>query len=135
LINVGLAATATDNCPGELTLQVMVFGDEDDEEQTGDGNHAPDAKDIALNTLRLRSERKGDGDGRVYLIVVKATDVAGNVGFCCSTVVVPHDQSEASLSSVQSQAAAAHAFCQANAGMPPPGYFIIGDGPIIGPKQ
>jgi hypothetical protein len=135
LINVGLAATATDNCPGALTIQVMVFGDEDDEEQTGDGNHSPDAKDIALTTLRLRSERKGDGDGRVYLIVVKATDAAGNVGFCCSTVVVPHDQSEASLASVEAQAAAAQAFCQANAGMPPPGYFVIGDGPIIGPKQ
>jgi hypothetical protein len=113
----------------------MVFGDEDDEELTGDGNHSPDAKNIALNTLRLRSERKGDGDGRVYLIVVKATDVVGNVGFCCSTVVVPHDQSEASLASVQAQAAAAQAFCQANAGTPPPGYFVIGDGPIIGPKQ
>jgi hypothetical protein len=135
LINVGLAATATDNCPGALTIQVMVFGDEDDEELTGDGNHSPDAKNIAVNTLRLRSERKGDGDGRVYLIVIKATDVAGNVGFCCSTVVVPHDQSEASFASVQAQAAAAHAFCQANAGTPPPGYFVIGDGPIIGPKQ
>ena len=135
MINVGLSGSATDNCPGPLTITVEVFGDEDDESPTGDGNHSPDAKSIAVGTLRLRSERKGDADGRVYLIVVKATDMAGNVGVCCTTVVVPHDQKAASLASVQAQAAAAKAFCQANGGAPPPGYFVIGDGPVIGPKQ
>jgi hypothetical protein len=113
----------------------MVFGDEDDEAATGDGNHSPDAKNIVLQSLRLRSERKGDGDGRVYLIVVKATDASGNVGFCCSTVIVTHDRSAASVASVQAQAAAAQAFCGANGGAPPPGFFVIGDGPVIGPKQ
>jgi hypothetical protein len=135
LINAGLASVATDNCPGPLTIQVMVFGDEDDEGATGDGNHSPDAKNIGLQSLRLRSERKGDGDGRVYLIVVKATDAAGNVGFCCSTVIVAHDQSAASVASVQAQAVAAQAFCGANGGAPPPGFFVIGDGAIMGPKQ
>lgn len=135
LINVGLTGSATDNCSGALSIQVTVFGDEDDEEATGDGTHSPDAKNIALNTLRLRSERKGDADGRVYLIVVKATDAAGNVGTCCRTVVVAHDQSPRSLAEVQAQAQSAQAFCQANGGAPPPGYFIIGDGPVVGPKQ
>ena len=36
---------------------------------------------------------------------------------------------------VDAQAAAAKAFCEANNGAAPPGYFVIGDGPIIGPKQ
>jgi hypothetical protein len=36
---------------------------------------------------------------------------------------------------VDAQAAAARAFCEANNGAAPPGYFVIGDGPIIGPKQ
>ena len=122
-----------DNVPVRLR-QVLVFGDEDDEMPTGDGNHSPDAKNIGIGTLRLRSERRGDADGRVYLIVVRVTDAAGNVTNVCTTVVVTHDQSSASIASVNAQAAAAKAFFMAN-GVPPPGYFVIGDGPIIGPKQ
>jgi hypothetical protein len=133
LVNVGLSASATDNCPG-TTISVAVFGDENDEEGTGDGTFSPDAKDIALGTLRLRSERKGDGDGRVYLIIVTATDAAGNVSRCCRTVTVTLDQSKASIASVAAQAAAARAYCEQN-GTAPPGYFVIGDGPVVGAKQ
>jgi hypothetical protein len=135
LINVGLSGSAADNCTANPTIQVLVYGDEDDETPTGDGVHAPDARSIALNTLRLRAERIGGGDGRVYLIVVKATDAAGNWSYCCRTVVVPRDQTQASLAIVQTQAAAAEAFCQANNSAAPPGYFVIGDGSVIGPKQ
>jgi hypothetical protein len=41
----------------------------------------------------------------------------------------------ANIESVQAQAAAAKAFADANNGTPPAGYFVIGDGPIIGNKQ
>ena len=133
--NVGLVATATDNCPGALPIVVQVFGNEDDEMQTGDGNFSPDANDIAPGTLRLRAERRGDGAGRVYLIVVKATDTAGNVGYVCLTVAVPHQPNPRGLAAVNALAAAAKAFCDAHNGAPPPGYFVIGDGPIVGPKQ
>jgi hypothetical protein len=135
LVNVGLSASVKDVCDLNPIAKVLVFGNEDDEEATGDGNFSPDAKNIALSTLRLRSERKGDGGGRVYLVVVKATDASGNVGFDCGTVVVTHDQSASSIASVNAQAAAANAFCLANKGTAPPGYFVIGDGPIVGPKQ
>src|SRR4029077_6649492 len=77
LVNVGLNATSTDNC-GSPVISVKVFGNEDDEMDTGDGNFSPDAKNIAPLTLRLRSERQGRGDGRVYLIVVTATDGDAN---------------------------------------------------------
>jgi hypothetical protein len=135
LVNVGLSVSAADACDANLTITVMVFGDEDDEEPTGDGTHSPDAKDIAPGTLRVRSERKGDADGRVYLIVVKATDDAGKVRVACCTVVVPKSQSQADVNAVNAQAAAARSHCLANNGAPPPGYFVIGDGPIIGPRQ
>ena len=132
--NVGLAASATDNCDSNLTLVVKVYGDENDEEPVGDGNFSPDANNIAVGTLRLRSERKGNGDGRVYLVVVTATDSSGNVGRSARTVTVSLGQGAADLQRVANQAAAAKAYFDAN-GVPPPGYFVIGDGPVIGPKQ
>lgn len=135
LINVGLAVTKTDNCSSNLNVQVLVYGDEDDLGAGDDGNFSPDAKNIAPGTLRLRSERSGTANGRVYLIVVKVTDAAGNVGFNCSTVVVPTGQSQSEINNVNAQAAAARAFCLANNGAAPSGYFVVGDGPVVGPKQ
>jgi len=93
----------------------------------GDGNSSPDAVDIAVGSLQLRGERKGNGDGRVYLIIPETTDSSGNRGFGCCTVVVPHSNAAAAQQSVQAQAAAARAFCRATAGTPPASYFVVGD--------
>jgi len=134
LVNVGLSSTAVDQCEGVLPVTVNVFADEDDN-GTGDGNSSPDAADIGVGSLQLRAERQGTGDGRVYLIITEATDSSGNRGFGCCTVGVPHSNAAAALQSVQSQAAAARAFCQANAGTPPPDYFVVGDATAQGPKQ
>ena len=136
LVNVGLTASATDNGGGPVTITVAVFGDEDDQTPTANNVlHSPDAKDIDLNTLRLRGERVEANDGRVYLIVVTATDNLGNVTRNYHAVVVPKNNKQASIDSANAQGAAAVAFAQANGGTPPAGYFVIGDGPIIGPKQ
>lgn len=134
LVNVGFTATATDNCPGPIAINVQVFSDES-ENAKGDGHFSPDAKNIAPGTLRLRSERFGDDNGRVYLIVTTATDTSGNKGHSCATVLVPHDQSAASIASANAQGAAAKAFCEANSGGVPPGFVLIGIGPVDGPKQ
>jgi len=137
LINVGLNATATDNSGTPVQIQVAVFGDEDDETPTKQNIlHSPDAKDIGPdNTLRLRAERVEANDGRVYLIIVTATDTSGNVSRSYHTVVVPKSNKQANIDSVNAQAAAAVSYAQTHNGAPPPGYFVIGDGPIIGPKQ
>jgi hypothetical protein len=132
LENVGLVTSAVDVCSGTLPVTTTVFGDEDDEEVSGDGNHSPDAKQDPA--LRLRSERQGNSDGRVYLILSTAMDSSGNVGHDCCSVVVPHSRSSADMASVEAQAAAAKAFCEANAAAPVD-YFVVGDGPVIGPKQ
>ncbi len=134
LVNVGLDAVVSDACDPAPTIEVLVFGDEEDEEPTGDATHSPDAKDIGLGTLRLRSERKPDADGRVYLIVVKATDASGNVGFDCCTVVVPRNRSEAAMDDVLAQASDAEIY-YLTYGTAPPGYYVLGDGPIVGPFQ
>ena len=135
LLNVGLNVTATDNCPETITIGVEVFSDEGDEAPTGDGNFSPDAKNIAPNSLRLRKERNGGLDGRVYLIVTTATDTSGNTAHCCSTVVVAHDQSSPSIASVNAQAAAARAYCELHDGAAPADFVQVGVGPVRGPKQ
>jgi uncharacterized repeat protein (TIGR01451 family) len=137
LVNVGLGATATDGaCPAPSNFVVQVFGNEDDETPTApDTIFSPDAKDIAVSTLRLREERVDTGNGRVYLVVVKATDTAGGTGFATLTVVVPLSSSAAYILSVNTQAAAAKAYSDGHQGASPPGFFVIGDGPIIGSKQ
>lgn len=134
LVNVGLSASASDNSGGPVTISVAVFSDEDDLTSES-GDFSPDAKNIAPGTLRLRSERAGSGDGRAYLIVVTATDPSNNVSRACLTVVVPKSQSQSAISSVNAQAAAAQAYCETHNGAPPPGYFVVGDGPVVGPKQ
>jgi len=137
LINVGLSATTSDGaCPAPAVSSVQVWGDEDDQTPTsGSEVFSPDAKDFGLGTLRLRAERVDSLDGRVYLIVVRATDTGGATGFGTATVVVPVNASPSASSSVAAQAASAKAYAEANNGNPPPGYFVIGDGPTIGNKQ
>lgn len=59
----------------------------------GDGDTSPDAMaGPAGNSVRLRAERSGTGDGRVYVVSYTASD--GNGGTCSGTVrvAVPHDQ-------------------------------------------
>jgi hypothetical protein len=139
LYDVGLVATVTDACDTAAAVtSVVVYCDEDDETPTGDGTHSPDARDHGVGTLRLRAERMGDSDGRVYLIVVGATDASGNVGYHCCTVVVPHSLSSDSVQHVLAQAVAARDACMLRGdGGPPAGFVPCGEAgaPVIGPNQ
>ena len=128
MVDVGLSVIESDICDPSPVVTVAVYSDEDDEDPTGDGDHTPDATEIGLETLQLRAERKGDGDGRVYLILATVQDECGNESYTCNTVTVSHDRSAASKSSVAAQAAAAEAQCLLT-GDPPADFFTVGDGP------
>jgi hypothetical protein len=132
LIDVGLVATAEDACFGPLAVTIDVTSDEDDLERRSSGRHSPDAKQDP--DLRLRSERAGRQDGRVYLIRGTAVDDVGLSGHDCCTVSVTRDQSAASIANVTGQANAAEAVCDATAA-PPADFLAVGDGPVRGPKQ
>jgi hypothetical protein len=131
--NVGLAFSATDNSGDPVALQIKVFSNEDDVFDGGESFSA-DAKDIAAGTLRLRSERSTIGSGRVYLILIVATDSSNNVSTKCLSVVVSKSQNQSDINAVNQLAAAAGAICEST-GAAPAGYFVVGDGPTIGPWQ
>src|SRR5262249_53419991 len=79
---------------------------------------------IGSATLQLRSQRQGNGTGRVYLIVAMASNSAGTSFDVCS-VVVPHDNSPASIQAVQQQAAAAETYFQKFQAVPA-GFVLLG---------
>jgi hypothetical protein len=60
---------------------------------TGDGNTEPDIEIIDAHHVRLRAERSGTGNGRVYTITITCKDSAQNVSKTTTVVVVPKSQS------------------------------------------
>ncbi|MFN0136844.1 MAG: choice-of-anchor tandem repeat NxxGxxAF-containing protein [Phycisphaerae bacterium] len=134
LVNVGLCVSVRDQCDSGLPATITVFSDEDDEEPTNPGIHSPDAKNVAAGTLRLRSERIGSENGRVYLIVVSATDSAGNEASSSCAVIVPKSRSVFAIWQALQQALCAQVYFELT-GSPPPGFVPVGDGAVIGPKQ
>jgi len=80
--------------PNGDPVAITVTGITQDEslKTRGDDNTCPDAIGVGKRTARLRVERAGTGDGRVYHVSFAAED--GQGGQCTGTVTVcvPHDQ-------------------------------------------
>jgi hypothetical protein len=95
---VGLTLAVSDNCTpaAAIAVAVNVTSDERPEVDTqGDGNFSPDAvvTGSGVNRLvRLRAERMGGEDGRVYLIRITATDQYNNTSLKVVRVDVPKYQ-------------------------------------------
>jgi hypothetical protein len=85
---------ATDPDGEAVTTTITGVTQDEAVDGLGDGDTAPDAAvGTSSNSVYLRAERSGPGDGRVYRIAYTATDEAG--GTCSGVVTVggPHDQS------------------------------------------
>jgi hypothetical protein len=82
--------TSTDNC-AVVSCELTVTSDEA-VNGWGDGNTSPDWVIVDDHHVKLRAERSGKGDGRVYTITATCVDAAGNTGSNSTTVAVAHDQ-------------------------------------------
>jgi len=96
-INVTLVVSDdTDPAPTwQLSSIMMNEGDEANtfdpvyDNTLGDGHTEGDIQ-IDGETILLRAERSGVGDGRVYTITYTAFDASGNEATASKTVIVPH---------------------------------------------
>ena len=87
----------SDNCDAGIGISsvtiVNVSSDEPDD-HTADGSTindiviAPDCKSV-----QVRAERKGNSNGRVYVITLRVTDTSGNTSTVTAKVSVPNSQS------------------------------------------
>lgn len=85
----------SDQCsggPADLT-SLAITCVTSDEPADGEGPPGADIEWIDDTRVRLRAEREGCGDGRVYHIHFEARDAAGNATPAVCDVTVPHDQS------------------------------------------
>jgi hypothetical protein len=93
MTDITLTYDVTENCPG-LTYQIVSITSNEPVNDLGDGNTNVDWYEGTDGLhLQLRAERSGTGTGRIYTIVVKVKDDAGNESEEATvTVTVPHDK-------------------------------------------
>ncbi|TRO48737.1 PKD domain-containing protein [Candidatus Bathyarchaeota archaeon] len=77
--------------PSPSVVLVSVTSNEADNAK-GDGNTVNDIVILGDTMFKLRAERSGTGQGRVYTITYSATDASGNSAEAAVTIVVPHNK-------------------------------------------
>ncbi len=91
-----MITTAEDACGQPIDLSgvtVVEVRSDEPENGNGDGNTMDDIVVDCPNTVSLRAERAGGGNGRVYTIVYRIVDDAGEPTDVEAQVIVPHDRS------------------------------------------
>lgn len=88
-----------DNCDKTIDVNadghiLSIYSDEP-ENSVGDGNTTDDIVILGDSSFKLRSERQGGGNGRVYGVSFAVSDNAGNTTKAICYFAVPHDQSGA----------------------------------------
>ena len=89
MVDVTVSYAVTDNC-GPVNSALSISSNEPVNGK-GDGNTATDWEVIDAHHVRLRAERSGQGDGRVYTITIMASDSSGNTSSQILTVSGAHN--------------------------------------------
>jgi hypothetical protein len=82
--------TSSDLC-GTASCSIISVTSNEPINGTGDGDTSPDWEIVGPNLVRLRAERAGGGEGRIYTITIQCVDVNGNSSIATATVVVGHN--------------------------------------------
>jgi photosystem II stability/assembly factor-like uncharacterized protein len=90
MVDVTVNYDAADNCGVNCVLSVT---SNEPVNGLGDGDTAPDWEVLDAHHVRLRAERSGKGDGRIYTITVTCKDGANSTVIRAVTVNVPKNQS------------------------------------------
>ncbi|MFA6232780.1 MAG: T9SS type A sorting domain-containing protein [Bacteroidota bacterium] len=89
----GIISSVSDDCDGSPMVYISGAGSDEAENAPGDGD-GDTSDDIVIapdcQSVQLRSERQGAGNGRVYTIYISATDYSGNTSTVEYKVSVKH---------------------------------------------
>jgi hypothetical protein len=79
MVDVEIEYADSDNCaPGSGRTSTLSVTSNEPINGTGDGDTSPDWQIIDAHHVRLRAERAGTGNGRIYTITITCVDTAGN---------------------------------------------------------
>ncbi|KQC05572.1 MAG: hypothetical protein APR53_07290 [Methanoculleus sp. SDB] len=96
MVEIQAIVTATDICDAApvTTLVSITSNEPDDDIGIGDGDTTNDIQITGGSdyAFKLRAERAGTGDGRIYTITYTATDFSGNSASASAIVSVPHEK-------------------------------------------
>jgi hypothetical protein len=120
LVNVGLRVELGAGADPGTRVSVQVFAD--------DHAGASDVADLGPGTLRLRARCAAGGAGRVYLVVVTATDGSGQSACAVRAVAVPHGDDALGTALVRAAAEVAEAWYRLYRSAPA-GFALLGAGP------
>lgn len=88
---VDVRVRAYDTC-GPVRWRIVDISSNEPVDGLGDGSTSPDWAIVAPHKAMVRAERAGPGNGRIYTLIVRAWDAAGNSTRGSVKVYVPHDR-------------------------------------------
>jgi hypothetical protein len=92
LVDVLVGYEVKSNCADDQAASSLSVTSDEPVDGTGDGDAAPDWQVLDEYNVRLRAERSGNGDGRVYTVTITARDRHGNTSKQPVTVTVPKNR-------------------------------------------
>lgn len=89
-VDVTVTVDVRDNRDPAPAVKLVSVSSNEPDQGIGDGRSANDIVVVDERSFRLRAERAGTGQGRIYTLTYQATDYAGNIGTASVQVRVPH---------------------------------------------
>jgi len=91
-VSIGIRVDTESECDAHVECTVVNVTSNEPDNGTGDGNTSPDWIITENGGVKLRAERSGNGNGRIYTVYYVCEDEFGNTVEGSVEVVVPHDQ-------------------------------------------